>query len=61
MPDARTDILVIAAGLIAWIGLYTASAQGLLHISWVYSDGMLALLGVGIAYRLWRLIRRWSR
>lgn len=61
MPDARIDSIVIAGGIFLWIGIFVASAQGKLHVSGLVSDGLLAVLAVFIAYRLWRVYRRWSR
>jgi hypothetical protein len=56
MPGA--EIFLIAAALVAWVAIFWASAAGLLHVSWMVSDGLLALPGAGIAYCLWRLYRR---
>jgi len=61
MPDARIDTVVITAGLLAWVGIFVASSQGKLHVSGLVIDGVLAVLAIMIAYRLWRLYRRWSR
>jgi hypothetical protein len=61
MPDARVEILLIVAGLIAWAGIFVASAQGLLHVGWMVSDSLLVLVAAGIGYCLWRIYRRWSR
>ena len=58
MPDARAEIPVIIAGLLAWAAIFLASAQGLLHVGWMVSDGLLALLAAFVAWRLWRLYRR---
>jgi hypothetical protein len=58
MSQARIDAMVIAGALLAWIGVFLASAQGLLHVSWMVSDGLLALLALVIAHRLWRVWRR---
>ena len=45
MPAPRTESIVIAAGLLAWVGIFVASWQGKLGVSWVVSDGLLAFLG----------------
>ena len=58
MPGARIEILLIVTGLIAWAAIFVASAQGLLHVSWIVSDGLLALLAFGIGYCLWRFYCR---
>jgi membrane protein implicated in regulation of membrane protease activity len=55
------DAIVIAGGLLAWIGIFAAAAQGKLHFSGTVSDGLLALLALLIAWRLWRVVRRWGR
>jgi membrane protein implicated in regulation of membrane protease activity len=57
MPAPRTESIVIAAGLLAWVGIFVASWQGKLGVSWVVSDGLLAFLAIVIAYRLWRVCR----
>lgn len=61
MPDTRFDTILITGALLAWVGIFVASAQGKLHVSGLVSDGLLAVLAVFIAYRLWRVCRRWSR
>lgn len=61
MPAPRTESIVIAAGLLAWAGIFVASWQGKLGVSWVVSDGLLAFLAIVIAYRLWRVCRLWGR
>ncbi len=60
MLEARIDAIVILGGLIAWAGIFVASSQGKLHVSSLVSDGLLAVLALLIAYRLWRVYRRWS-
>ncbi len=60
MLEARIDAIVILGGLIAWAGIFAAAAQGKLHVSSLVSDGLLAVLALLIAYRLWRVYRRWS-
>jgi membrane protein implicated in regulation of membrane protease activity len=61
MSDTRIDAIVIAGGLLAWIGIFVMSAQGKLHVSGTVSDGVLALLAILIAWRLWRVVRHRSR
>ena len=61
MSDFRFEIAVIAGVLLVWIGIFAASWQGKLGVSGTVSDGLLALLGVIILYRLWRLCRRLGR
>lgn len=61
MSGARSDSVVITVCVVAWVAIYIASAQGLLHVSWMVSDGLLALLALMIAYRLWRMVRRRGR
>jgi hypothetical protein len=58
MSDARIDTIVITAGLLAWVAIFVASWQGKLHVSGTASDGLLAVLAIMIAYRLWRMVRR---
>jgi hypothetical protein len=58
MADSRVEIIVIAAGLVAWAAIFWASAGGLLPVSWIVSDGLLALLAAGIGYCFWRVYRR---
>jgi hypothetical protein len=58
MSDLRMDIAVIAGGLLAWIGIFVASAQGRLGVSGLVSDGLLLLVAALIAHRAWRLYRR---
>jgi membrane protein implicated in regulation of membrane protease activity len=60
MSQARTDAIVITGLLLVWAGIFAAAAQGKLHVSGLVSDGLLALLAVVIAYRLWRVYRRWG-
>jgi ABC-type uncharacterized transport system permease subunit len=61
MSESRTDTIVIAGLLFAWIGIFAAAAQGKLHVSSLVSDGLLAVLALLIAYRLWRMVRRGGR
>jgi hypothetical protein len=57
MADSRIEMLMVVLGLVAWIGIFAASWQGKLGVSGTVSDGLLAILGALIAYRLWRLYR----
>jgi membrane protein implicated in regulation of membrane protease activity len=61
MSQARIDAVVIAGLIFVWIGIFVASSQGKSHVSGLASDGLLAVLAVLIAYRLWRVYRRWDR
>ena len=61
MSDARAELLLVALGILAWAAIFQASAQGLLHVSWIVSDGLLVLLALMIGYGLWRIWRRWAR
>lgn len=61
MSGARSDFAIITAGLLAWVGIFWASAQGMLGVSWLVSDGLLALLAVMVLYRIWRMARRRER
>ena len=61
MSNARVEIALILAGIVTWAAIFAASAQGLLHVSWIVSDGLLTVLGMGSVYGFWRLYRRWSR
>jgi hypothetical protein len=58
MSGVRTEIILIAAGLMAWVAIFMASAQGLLHVGGMVSDGVLAILAAAIGYCLWRVWRR---
>ena len=57
MAGARREIILVAAGILAWLGIFVASWQGALGVSGTISDSLLVFLAVVIAYRLWRL---WS-
>jgi len=61
MLQSRIDTTVIAGLLLAWIGIFAAAAQGKLHVSSLVSDGLLAVLALLIAWRLWRMVRRRGR
>ena len=58
MSAGRFDAFLITGCILAWAGIFLASAHGMLHVSGKVSDGLLALLAIVIAYRLWRF---WSR
>jgi len=58
MSAGRFDAILIIGCILAGAGIFLASAHGVLHVSGKVSDGLLALLAIVIAYRLWRL---WSR
>ncbi len=58
MSKTRLDGLVIMACLVAWIAVFVASAHGALGVSGKVSDGILAVLAVIAAHRLWRIYRR---
>jgi hypothetical protein len=58
MSAGRFDAILILGCILAGAGIFLTSAQGMLHVSGKVSDGLLALLALVIAYRLWRL---WSR
>ena len=58
MSAGRFDAILIIGCILAGAGIFLASARGMLHVSGKVSDGLLALLAIVIAYRLWRL---WSR
>ena len=61
MSDTRIDTLVIAGGLLLWVAIFVASWQGKLGVSGRVSDGLLVLVAGVIAYRFWRMYRRWGR
>ena len=61
MSDTRIDIILITVGLLVWVGIFVASWQGKLGVSGLVSDGLLALVGIAVGYRFWRMVRRWSR
>ncbi len=58
MSAGRFDAILITGCILAWAGIFFASAHGMLHVSSKISDGLLALLALVIAYRLWRLRSR---
>lgn len=58
MSAGRFDAILITGCILAWAGIFLAAAHGMLHVSSKVSDGLLALLALVIAYRLWRI---WSR
>ena len=57
MSAGRFAWVLIIGGILAWAGIFLASAHGLLHVSGKISDTVLALLAILIAYQLWRI---WS-
>jgi membrane protein implicated in regulation of membrane protease activity len=58
MYGAYIEAIAITGGILVWIGVFVASWQGKLGVSWVISDGFLAFLAVMVAYRLWRICCR---
>ncbi len=57
MPDTRIDAVVIAGGILLWIGIFVASWHGMLGVSGRVTDTVLASLAFLIGYRIWRVCR----
>lgn len=58
MSEGRIDSLVIIGSILAGVGIFLAASQGMLPVSGKITDGVLALLAILIAHRLWRMHRR---
>ena len=61
MSEGRVDKLVIIGSILAGAGIFLAASQGQLPVSGKITDGVLALLAVLVAHRLWHIHCRRSR